>query len=90
MEKEKTFVAYDEKGNEVTCEIIMTYVCEKNNNTYLFYTDNSEDEQGELNLYASRYLGEEDGELQLEEITDEKEWDLLENALEEAKKGLSD
>ena len=48
------------------------------------------DENGDLNLYASRYLGEKEGELQLEEITNEKEWDLLEDALEEAKKGMEE
>ena len=90
MEKGRTFIAYDDNNNEIECEIIMSYICEKNNNIYVFYTDNNYDTDGSLNLYASRYLGEENGELQLESIEDEKEWSLLDEALELAKKGIEE
>ena len=90
MEKGKTFIAYDDEGKEIECEIIMSYICENNNNTYVFYTDNTLDTDGSLNLYASRYLGEDNGELELEEIEDEEEWNLLDEALELAKKGLDE
>ena len=83
MNQDKTFVAYDDNGNEVTCEIIMTYECETNHKTYLFYTDNIEDEEGNINIYASIYLGEKEGELNLKEITDEEEWKLLDKVIEE-------
>ena len=89
MEKGKTFTAYAENGEKIECEIIMSYLCEKNNRAYVFYTDNNYDEDGNLNLYASRYLGDDNG-LLLEEITDESEWNLLNDALEEAKKGLEE
>ena len=90
MEKGRTFIAYDDNNNEIECEIIMSYICEKNNNIYVFYTDNNYDTDGSLNLYASRYLGEENGEIQLESIEDEKEWSLLDEALELAKKGIEE
>ena len=84
----RKFNCEDEYGDIIECEIIMSYICEKNNKNYVFYTDNNYDEEGNLNLYASRYLGEDNGDIVLEEITDEAEWNLLDEALEEAKKGV--
>jgi uncharacterized protein YrzB (UPF0473 family) len=89
-EKGRVFNAINENGNEIECEIVMSYICEKNGKTYVFYTDNNYDEKGELNLYASRFIDDVDGELQLEDITDEDEWSLLDEALAEAKRGLEE
>ena len=60
MEKGRTFEARNAFGEPVECEIIMSYYSYQNGNEYVFYTDNDYDEDGSLNLYASRYLGEED------------------------------
>ena len=90
MEKGRTFEARNAFGEPVECEIIMSYYSYQNGNEYVFYTDNDYDEDGSLNLYASRYLGEEDGNLLLEKIEDEEEWALLDDALEEAKEGLNE
>lgn len=87
MEKGRVFEAINENNEVIECEIIMSYICDKNNQAYVFYTDNNFDEDGNLNLYASRYLGEDNG-LKLQDITDEEEWSLLDEALKEAKKGL--
>lgn len=88
MEEGRKFIAYDDNGNEIECEIIMSYMCDANNKAYVFYTDNNYDDNGNLNLYASRFLDDVDGELQLEDIEDDAEWNLLDGALELAKKGL--
>ena len=90
MEKGRTFMAYGENGEIVECEVIMSYLCGKNQKTYAFYTDHSYDTDGSLNLYASIYLGEKDGEIQLEDIVDENEWSLLDDALKEAKEALNE
>ena len=90
MKENKTFLATDEEGNEFECEVIMSYYCSSNNINYIFYTDNQFDKEGNLNFYASRYWGEDENGMILEEITDDNEWDLLENVLQEAKKGLRD
>jgi uncharacterized protein YrzB (UPF0473 family) len=88
--KGKTFTAINADGDEIECEVVMTYFCYKNNYTYIFYTDNIRDEEGILNLYASRYLGENNGELELEDIVEDEEWKLLDKAYEEAKEGLNE
>ncbi len=88
MEKGRIFEAFDDNGNIIDCETIMSYVCEENGQCYIFYTDNNYSSDGSLNLFASRYMGEEDGKMLLEEITDEREWNLLDSVLEKAKEEL--
>jgi len=88
MEEKRKFKAYDSENNEIECEVIMSYQCTDNNKNYVFYTDNQNDEEGNLNFYASIYWGEDENGMILEDITDDSEWDLLENVLEEAKKEL--
>ena len=88
MKENRTFVALDENGNERECEVIMFYQNDENNMNYIFYTDNQLDQEGNLNLYASRYFGEDGKGMVLEEIVDENEWNSLEKVLGEAKKGL--
>ena len=90
MEKGRIFEAINDSGEKIECEVIMIYNCIQNGNDYLFYTDNNYDEEGNLNLYASRYLGEDNGKMILEEIDDENEWELLDKVLEQAKEGLED
>lgn len=89
MKENKTFLAIDDEENEIECEVMMSYHCLDNNINYIFYTDNQNDEEGNLNFYASRYWGEDENGMILEEITDDNEWDLLEDAFLEAKKGLN-
>ena len=84
----RVFKAYSELGEEIDCEVIMFYHSTVNDTDYVFYTDYNYDLDGNLNLYASRYLGENDGEMELLEIEDENEWKLLDYALEKAKEGL--
>ena len=90
METGRAFEAINESGETVECEVIMLYHALQNDKEYVFYTDQSYDEDGSLNLYASRYLGEEDGKMILEDVQDEREWQLLDKALEEAKDGLKE
>ena len=88
VEEGRTFEVINGDGEEIECEVIMSYICDINQKAYVFYTDNQYDDEGNLNLYASRYLGEDNGKIELEEILDEKEWKLLDDALEQAKEGL--
>ena len=86
----RVFRAYNDDGEEIECEVIMFYHLIANDTDYIFYTDNTHDFNGDLNLYASRYLGETNGEMDLEEIDNDLEWKLLDKVLEQAKEGLKD
>ena len=90
MEKGRVFEARNEYGETIECEIIMIYNCLQNGYDYVFYTDNTYDIDNNLNLYASRYLGEDNGKMILESIEDENEWRLLDRVLLEAKEGLNE
>ena len=85
MFKGKVSSAEDEFGNTIECEVVMVYHSLENDNDYVFYTENNYDLNGSLNLYASRYLGEEDDNMVLEEIESEFEWNILDKALQNAK-----
>ena len=78
----------DEDGVERDCEIIMFYDCLENGIKYIFYTDNELDENGELNLYASRLLNLEGEDIKIGDIESEEEWALLDDVLEKAKEGF--
>jgi len=70
MVNEKTIVITDDEGNEKEMEILFTFDHEVSNRSYVLYTD-PEDDQGEV--YASKY-----NEGVLEEVTDEKEFAMIE------------
>lgn len=87
---ERHVTMFDDDGNELDCAVLLIYCCIENGKNYVFYTDDNYDEEGNLNIYASRYLGEEDGEMKLEEIEDEEEWNLLDDAFEQARRGINE
>lgn len=81
-------VVQNEDGEELDCEVIMYYKCLDNGIDYVFYTDNMEDENGELSFYASRFLGIDNDQIQIGDIETEEEWALLENVMQQVKSSL--
>jgi len=80
MENEKEYLLVtDENGNEIECEIIMTFSSDEFNKSYVVYQI-KDDESGEY--YASSYNPEDDDEGKLLEVESDKEWDLIEEVLE--------
>ena len=77
-EMEKLIVT-DEEGNEIECEIIMTFESEEFGKSYVVYQILN-DESGEY--YAASYNPEDDDEGKLFPVETEAEWDLVEEVLE--------
>ena len=46
MEEKTKFTVLDENGNEVECEVLFTFDSEETNKSYIVYTDNTTDEEG--------------------------------------------
>lgn len=69
----------DEEGNEIQCEIILTFESEEFNKNYVVYQI-KDDESGEY--YAASYNPEDDDEGKLLQVETEEEWDLIEEVLE--------
>lgn len=72
---ENKIVVIDENDQEVEMEILFTFESEELGRQYVLYL-NPEDETGEV--FASAYT--QDGDLL--EISDEKEWEMIEEVFE--------
>ncbi len=69
-------------GKEVVCYILLTFNNPTNNKNYIVYTDGSKDENGQMEILASVYQIE-DGNIKLEEITTDYEWDMVDEMLKQ-------
>ena len=49
------FKVFDEDGKEVECEVLFTFDSDETNKSYMVYTDNTVDEDGNTRVYASIY-----------------------------------
>lgn len=74
-----------EDGKEINCKIVLTFRDNNNDINYIIYTDGTKDENGELELYASRYV-KDGNNYSLKEIEFDYEWDLIDNMLESKSK----
>lgn len=72
---EKNITIIDEQGKEIEMEILFTFSDDTFNRDYVLYV-NPSDDSGEV--FVSAYT--EDGELL--DITDEKEWAMIEEVFE--------
>ncbi|MCI7701852.1 MAG: DUF1292 domain-containing protein [Tenericutes bacterium] len=80
MENNK-FVMIDENGQEREYDVLFTFESEETNKNYIAYTDNTIDETGNVEVYASIY-NPGDPQTKLEPIESEKEWKVIETILE--------
>ena len=81
LENKNTIKVYDEKGNEVICDILFTFDNDETKKSYIVYTDNSKDSEGKVQVYASIY-DPHDPKMKLEEIKTDKEWKVINTILE--------
>lgn len=78
--KKNTFSMIDENGNEIVYDVLFTFENEETNKNYIVYTDNTTDEAGNVQVYASTY-DPENPQSKLESIETEKEWKVIETIL---------
>lgn len=71
----------DENGNEIVYDVLFTFESDETHKNYIVYTDNTKDEQGNVEVYASVY-NPNDPHSKLEAIETEKEWKVIETILE--------
>ena len=60
MEEKNTFTIINDEGKEVKYDVLFTFQSEETNKDYIVYTDNSKDEDGNVQVYASIYHPEEE------------------------------
>ena len=66
--------------NKTECEIIKTF--SKDDINYIVYTDGTKDDAGNLLLYSSRYVMENNN-IVLKDIIDDSEWDYIDSKIQE-------
>ena len=79
--KKNSFSMIDENGKEVIYDVLFTFESDETNKNYIVYTDNTRDESGNIQVYASIY-DPENPNSKLEAITTDKEWKVIETILE--------
>lgn len=77
-----------EDGKEIKCDVVLTFRDDNNGVNYIIYTDGTKDENEELEIYASRYIIDNNCYL-LKAIENEYEWNLIDNMLEAKYKELN-
>ena len=82
INKEMTFMALNDEGNEVECEVLFTFESQETGKNYIVFSDNSVDADGNTKVFASIY-NPDDEETKLLPIETEKEWRVIEIILEE-------
>lgn len=81
-EEQMKFKVIDENNNEIECEVLFTFDSDETNKSYIVYTDNTTDEQGNTKVYASIYTPNSEN-LNLQPIETDKEWKIIETILNE-------
>ncbi len=80
MDKDGKLIIKNDKGEILECEVLFTFDSDETGKSYICYTDNTKDEQGNVKVYANIY--DPNGEsLKLEPITTDKEWKAINNIL---------
>ena len=76
-----TFKLITNDGTEVTCNVLFTFDSDETKKSYIVYTDNSRDQEGNIQVFASLF-DPNDENTKLEPITTEKDWKVIETILE--------
>ena len=81
--KENQLTVIDENGNETLCQILFTFQSESTGKKFvIFYPlTELENEDDHIELSAALYTEGEDGAGELSEITEESDWDEVEDAI---------
>ena len=80
MNDKKILKITNKDGKEIEYEIILAFQYAETGKSYVIYTDNTKDEYGNLNIYASIYYPDDDS--RLDPIETEEEWNIIENMLD--------
>lgn len=75
-----SFVMVNENGEEIKYDILFTFDNEETDKSYIAYTDNTYDNEGNISVYASTYDPSSE-EMVLGKIETEKEWKVVETIL---------
>ncbi len=79
MNDKKVLILTDENGKEIEYEILIAFKWTKTNKNYVVYTDNTNDENGNLNVFAAIYYPSDN--TKFDPIESNEEWDEIDKRL---------
>ena len=82
MEEKNTFTVIGEDGKKIICNVLFTFDSDETKKSYVVYTDNTKDNNGNIQVYASIYNPKSLDEMELLPIETEKEWKVIETILD--------
>lgn len=71
-----SFELKDDRGKVYECDVLMTF--ENDSKSYMIYTDNELDEDGNVEVLATKYVIE-DNAIKLIPIETDEEWELVDS-----------
>lgn len=84
------FIALNSDGEETTYSALFTYDSDETGKSYLAYTDNSTDDDGNISVYAATYDPatfdsdvSEGVPVELTEVNTDAEWEMIEDLMDE-------
>lgn len=87
-EENMTFTVYDDLGTQIECETLFTFESEETGKSYIVYTDNTTDTEGNIKVYASIYDTNTD-QTKLLPIQTDSEWKIIETILQELQEEIA-
>ena len=78
--EQNSFKVINDQGQEIVCDVLFTFDSEETNKSYIVYTDNSTDEQGNVQVFASIYDPKQENP-RLDPIETDSEWKIIETIL---------
>ena len=76
-----TFTIKNNKGEELTCNVLFTFDSDEFKKSYIVFTDNTTDEEGNTKVYASVFNPNAEP-LELLPVETEREWKIIETIFE--------
>lgn len=88
MKEKKSFTVINDEGKEVVCDVLFTFDSDETKKSYIVYTDNTKDKNGNVQVYASIYDPKEENP-ELKQIESDKEWKVIETILQTLQEEIS-
>ena len=71
--EQNSFKVINDQGQEIVCDVLFTFDSEETNKSYIVYTDNSTDAEGNVQVFASIYDPKQENP-KLDPIETDAEW----------------
>ena len=89
MENSGKFTIKNDQGVEIECEVLFTFDSDETKKSYIVFTDNTNDENGNIKVYANTYDPEGKSH-DLGVIETKEEWDIVEKLLASLQEEMAD